>query len=619
MKLQLNKLTLKNFLSFEEAELELTRNGYVMVNGINENPDDLARSNGSGKSSIWEAIAWCITGETIRGTKEVKRIGAESGCEVTLTFKADKDEYKLVRSKDPTNLKIYINGEDKSGKGIRDSEKLLAEYLPDLTPQLLGSVVILGQGLPQRFTNNTPSGRKEVLEKLSKSDFMIDDLKKRIAARKDYLQHYIRTCEDNILSDTTKVDMTNAQLESTKQALANLPTADVYEEQVASIKALISEQEIKIAEAEENKNALTQKLDSIKDRINAAYKAMQDRNNEINNNYYVIAQTVNNEISTAQANISNLSAEITKLKSVKEFCPTCGQRLPDVHIVDTTEQEKSLDDLKKSLDIYKKNKSNLDSARASELKESESQYNNDTAELKAEQIEVNNGLSKATTEYKSLVDNKIAQTTALEKAKLGLETLEDARASYIKSIDDFNSLLVDLSKRIDYNKIDRDTMDERLAIVNKMSTAVTRDFRGYLLSNVITFINNKAKEYSKQVFDTDKLDFTVDGNNISISYDAKEYENLSGGEKQKVDLIVQLAIRDMLCTFLGFSCNILVVDELFDNLDDIGCQRVIDLISNKITDVDTVYIVTHHRDISIPTDSELVVIKGRDKISRIGG
>ena len=81
-------------------------------------------------------------------------------------------------------MKIIRNGEDVSGKGIRDSEKLLSEYLPDLTSSFLGSVIILGQGLPQRFSNNTPSGRKDVLEKLSKSDFMIEDLKQKVSDRK---------------------------------------------------------------------------------------------------------------------------------------------------------------------------------------------------------------------------------------------------------------------------------------------------------------------------------------------------------------------------------------------------------------------------------------------------
>ena len=47
--------------------------------------------------------------------------------------------------------------------------------------------MILGQGMPNKFTNNTPSGRKELLEKLSKSDFMIEDIKNKLSARKNEL------------------------------------------------------------------------------------------------------------------------------------------------------------------------------------------------------------------------------------------------------------------------------------------------------------------------------------------------------------------------------------------------------------------------------------------------
>ena len=177
--------------------------------------------------------------------------------------------------------------------------------------------------------------------------------------------------------------------------------------------------------------------------------------------------------------------------------------------------------------------------------------------------------------------------------------------------------LVDFTEKIQYNINMKEDTDRRLSIINKMNTIITRDFRGYLLQNSIEFINNKAKEYSKEVFDTDKLDFQLDGNSISISYDGKEYENLSGGEKQKLDLIVQLSLRDMLCKHLNFSSNILVLDELFDNLDSIGCQRVLNLIATKLNDVESIFIVTHHSDIAIPVDRELVVIKDSNKISKV--
>ena len=168
-----------------------------------------------------------------------------------------------------------------------------------------------------------------------------------------------------------------------------------------------------------------------------------------------------------------------------------------------------------------------------------------------------------------------------------------------------------------YNNDEIDSYNNHISVVNKFSTIVNRDFRGYLLSGIISYIEKKSKEYSQVVFQTDKIKFYLDGNNISISYDDKPYESLSGGEKQKVDLIVQFAIRDMLCRYLNFSCNLIVLDEIFDNLDAKGCDNVLNLISAKLTDVRNIFVVTHHSDLNIPCDYELTVVKGIDKISRI--
>ena len=122
----------------------------------------------------------------------------------------------------------------------------------------------------------------------------------------------------------------------------------------------------------------------------------------------------------------------------------------------------------------------------------------------------------------------------------------------------------------------------------------------------------------KEVFETEDIEFKLEGNNINITYSNKAYENLSGGEKQKVDLILQFALRDMLCQYLDFSSNILVLDEIFDNLDSIGCGKILDLISKKLIDIESVFIITHHDfDLSIPADSEIVIEKDINGISRI--
>lgn len=225
MNINFKNIKIQNFLSLGNIELQLDNKGFVLIKGINNCPTDNATSNGVGKSSIFEALIWAICGSTSRGTKEVVNKYNPGGTRVELDFTIDKDSYKIIRTKEDkefgTNLFLYVNNENKSGKGIRDTEKILQEYLPDLNAQLLGSVVILGQGLPQRFTNNTPAGRKEVLEQLSKSDFMIQDIKDRLGKRKTELNGIIRKLEDSLLENNTKLKMTQDLISKYKQDLEN--------------------------------------------------------------------------------------------------------------------------------------------------------------------------------------------------------------------------------------------------------------------------------------------------------------------------------------------------------------------------------------------------------------
>ena len=196
-------VTMHNFLSYGHSTIDLRNKNYCLVRGINKNPLDLASSNGSGKSSWSSAICWCLTGETIEGLhSNLKNIWIDEDlCYVTLLFSVDNVKFELTRFVAPkSDLKLKVNGVDKSGKGIRETSAILAGYLPDLTSQLLSSVIVLGQGLPGKFTNNTPSGRKESLEKLSQSDFMIQDIKTRLAQVIDENNKALRVEQDFILA-----------------------------------------------------------------------------------------------------------------------------------------------------------------------------------------------------------------------------------------------------------------------------------------------------------------------------------------------------------------------------------------------------------------------------------
>lgn len=644
MNLKFKKIIIKNFLSIGEAEINFNDNGYTLVKGVNNNADDLALSNGSGKSSLFEAICWCLTGETIRGIKsDISNINSNDGAVVDLYLEVSGDYWRILRSKDSklykTTLKLYVNDLDKSGKGIRDTSKILQELLPDLTSELIGSVVILGQGLPQRFSNNTPSGRKEVLEKLSKSDFMIDNLKDRIGNRKSYLLSRLRFFEDRILECDSKLSLTNHNLDLCNKDLLNLKSEDDFNISISKLEATTKLEEENLFDFSIERRKISDDINDLRLKYSNLSKTKSIESLNLNNkklkekslldeNKNIDTRELQSSLDKLNFDIEKINEEIKKIDSIKDVCPTCGQKLIGVDKPSTKDLKIDLKNkvkqqlaLKKKLDNinsdYSERYNNLEDTYADLLNNSLKYIDDELEEITERGKSLKNALSDLDSSIEQLTLDHEQNLVNLHNLKLDLAKLEYTKKSLQDELESLKIDKVNLEEKKMYNIKEKELIESRLEIIAKFNTAVSRDFRGYLLNNVISYINSKAKEYSKYVFDTDKIDFILDGNSINICYCNKQYENLSGGERQKVDLIIQFSIRDMLCKFLNFSCNVLIVDEIFDNLDSIGCQRVINLISTKLQDISNIFIVTHRADLEIPYDREIIVEKDCKGISRI--
>lgn len=619
MNIKLKYLKFHNFLSFQDGELGFNSSGYTLVQGKNKNVSDMAVSNGSGKSSIFEAISWCITGELVRGSKSVKRLSSDEKdpCWVSLEFDIDDNKYGLCRQSNPSKLQFIANGKDISGKGIRDTEKILQEYLPNLNSSLIGSVMILGQGLPQRFSNNTPSGRKEVLETLSNSDAMIYDLKDRISRRANELSEKDADLKNSRLKLITQKEMKEKEVSSAKDKISNLPPID-------DITTKINNLDLEIKTIADEIKGASSKIDDLsiqKDayqmqKSNLMNQKMDEISEEVHDYDVKLAELKEQQIEY-QTMIKSKQSEVTRLKNVKDVCPTCGQKLPGVEKVDTANLENEIDSIKNLLSETIDEFNRVNEIRQNVILVLSNSFDADIQSA-TDKINGFDDEIKDLSSFVSNANNKL-RNESVELSRLQAEIAN--REKYINelnaSIDDGNKFIEHVSNEILYINNNEEELQKHIDVIQKMKTIINRDFRGYLLSSVIDFINRKAKEYAQEVFETDKLDFSLNGNSIDICYDGKEYSNLSGGERQKVDLIVQFAIRDMLCKYLGFSSNIIVVDELFDNLDSVGCEKILNLISSKLTDVENIYIITHHSDIPIPFDNILLVTKGEDGISRL--
>lgn len=619
MHIEFKKVILHNFMSFGHSELSFEDDSFVRVSGINNCVTDSATSNGSGKSSLWESIIWVLTGSTIRGAKNIQNMNGDDGTYVYIDFFIDGKRYELLRAKEhkhyKTNLLIKINGEDVSGKGIRESEKLLYQYLPDLTNDLLGSVIILGQGLPQKFTNNTPSGRKEVLEKLSKSDFMIEDLKERVSSRKSEINDTINKITTDISSMTSNRTLLMRQIDDAQLALSSLnrtgieQTIEECESQLQEIHLIISEIDKDIEKYNKTNESLNEELIKIRDVVDSDVSVVEEKYDEP-------IMKLRLQIQRLESLVETKSQQLREIREMKEFCPTCGQRLPDVHKPDTTSIENEIEETASELRSVKSELSVMTTNKDKDVRSIMDAFAVKRSSIEKGITTAKNDIQRVTGTRADFDKKRVAIEGKLNEAKNKLSQLDATIKHYNDTITSNNEHINTLSASISDSELRLTEYRKRYSIANSFDTALKRDFRGFLLSSIITFIQDRAKSYAKTIFDTDLIGFALNGNNLDISYSGKDYENLSGGEKQKVDLIVQFSIRDMLCYQLDFTSNILVLDEVFDGLDMIGCQRVIDMISS-MSDIKNVYIVTHRKDLSIPTDKEIVVVKSVDGISEL--
>lgn len=578
MLVEFEKISIKGFLSIGEAELDLSNQGMVYVTGKNNSPGN-QDSNGAGKSTIFEAIMYALTGTTLRGTKDVVNIYWQGYTEVTLTLKVDGIEYVIIRTrKHPqlgNNLRIYRNGEDISGVGLKKSEEVLSNELGSLSSSLISSVIILGQGLPNKFTDLSPIARKDRLEELSQSSEFIGEFKTRLTNFKDL---YTQKSNDNnmkIARTETEITMNENRISESVRKLEELKSSN---DDISTLNDKLSDEEGTISSLNERMITLSNLRRSTNESYNSITSERMVKGNQVTQS--------TNDISKLMNEIANLSESV---------CPTCHQPITSSDDVERlrNEREDRILQLQESIDYLNNEIQGLEEKEkllSGKLRRMEDSYQDIQVEL--------NQHNKSKVDIQSRID-KISSTSDELTTDINI---------YSSKVADEKAELNDLSSA-------RGVYDLKLGILDYLMKKSSKEFRSFMLIGVVDYLNTKLTYYSNRLFGTDRLSLVLDGNRISILYDNRAYENLSGGERQRADLAMQFSLRDMLINSLGFNCNLLIIDEGFDNLDSSGVNALVSVI-NDMTSIDSVFTISHHT-LSIPFDRTIEVVKGMDKVSTV--
>lgn len=162
-------LYMKNFKSYGEDTPVFDFNAFDIVL--------LTGENGNGKSSIADAIAWCIWGQckgmTGRGgIDDLVRSGAED-MEVSFTFEEDGNQYKIIRKRDKrrgqSSLDLFIEEGGVftpiSGNRIDETQSKIQQLIK-LDYDTYLCTAYLSQGKADMFAIKKPNERKEVLSEI---------------------------------------------------------------------------------------------------------------------------------------------------------------------------------------------------------------------------------------------------------------------------------------------------------------------------------------------------------------------------------------------------------------------------------------------------------------------
>lgn len=163
MRLKFLELIIRDFKSFVgEHVLQLDRRpGVHFVRGVNRDERRLG-SNGSGKTSLWDAFVWCLYGRTPSGLRnpDVKPWrGAEVGTRVSLRLEVAGKRHTIRRTASTNGITL-----DGDGVGQGEIDKLLGISFMTMTNSM---IVGQGQGL---FLDASPAAKMQLLSDVKELD-----------------------------------------------------------------------------------------------------------------------------------------------------------------------------------------------------------------------------------------------------------------------------------------------------------------------------------------------------------------------------------------------------------------------------------------------------------------
>ena len=468
-----SKLSLENFFSHKNSEVDFSLFSSALLIGNTEG--DYTKSNGSGKSAIFESILWCLFNKSrVAMMDDVIRWG-ENTCKVSLDFTHDGKTYRVVRTRNRINsssnvelktLDSFGEWKDISGSTSGDTNQKIEETIKLDYKTFINSVYFRQNDISE-FAESEPSKKKEILKSIvdisrwdeyersskSKSKELLAECKILQGVLQDYdkTKQTILESEDEMKSlaesiETLKVKREDvskniSELKDNYQSIKQSLDTAAYDRAVSEIEKIKKEGKEKTNQKSQDSSSLERVKIEISDEELKLSKLSTD-GLEAKDVPPQIVEELTSQLTYHKSNLIALKLELDNINSHKESsidgsCPTCGHEFSrEAHNAFLSSQEERLLEVKRNIQHHK-----IEADSISSQIDSWNKIIRDN--LRLEKIL----LQKSNIEYKISLLSK-----ERDKLTLNILSLEEAISNLKQSLKE-NQEILDSIKNEDFQKL----------------------------------------------------------------------------------------------------------------------------------------------------------------------
>ena len=555
-------------INFDKGELTL-----VLGENLDLGGDDSGSRNGTGKTTIVNALSYAIYGNALTNIKRdnlINKINGK-GMLVTINFEKDGVDYKIERGRKPNITKFTINGKDfeedsdESQGDSRETQKVIEELF-GMSHDMFKHLIALNT-YTEPFLALKNNDQRAIIEQLLGITLLSE--------KAECLKEEMKINRDKMSSENTRIETVKISNEKIQQNIESLERKQrMWEDQkVSAIDELESSikilQEIDIdAEIEAHK---------CLDDFNKKQSAIAEAKRWIAN--------IEADDSKQEKLIEKLDNEIVLLKEHK--CHTCGQELHD----------KKQEEILGAKEEQKQEAAEQILANSTQLEEHQTVIA-DIGELEG----------CPPTQYDTL-EQALQHRSTVEGLEKDLQAKKDDINPYSEQITELKDTAI---QEVSFDLLNELTkVKDHQDFLYKLLTNKDSFVRKKIIEQNLAYLNQRITYYLAKIGLPHIVEFQNDLSVVitQLGQDL-DFDNLSRGERNRLILSMSWAFRDV-WESLYHSINLLFIDELVDSgMDSAGVESSIGILKKMTRERQkNVFLISHRDDLTSRVNHVLKVIK----------